>query len=115
MFQTSHPGGTVEERFDGNGTGDKTGKDRGNEIDNWQRKEQIQESLKTLVRKEDDFQISADLQNYLTEVLFINLEGTGKEEHILRGKMISFEISDFGVMVRYIFLSIRWLSIHGHY
>lgn len=42
----------------------------------------------------------------LTGVLFVNLEGAG-EKHILRGKMISFEIIEFEVMIQYIFLSIR--------
>ena len=45
------------------------------------------------MRKDNDFQTSVDLQNYL-EMLFTNLEGAG-EEHILRGKIISFEITEF--------------------
>ena len=39
------------------------------------------------------------------EILFITLEGTG-EEHILREKMISFEITEFKVMVEYIYIYI---------
>lgn len=43
--------------------------------------------------------------------IFITLEGTG-EEHILREKMISFEITEFKVMVekKNIYKSIRWLG-----
>ena len=39
------------------------------------------------------------------EILFITLEGTG-EEHILREKMISLEITEFKVMVEYIYIYI---------
>lgn len=39
------------------------------------------------------------------EILFITLEGTG-EEHILREKINSLEITEFKVMVEYIYIYI---------
>lgn len=41
--------------------------------------------------------------------IFITLEGTG-EEHILREKMISFEITEFKVMVEKKYIYIRVLG-----
>lgn len=40
------------------------------------------------------------------EILFITLEGTG-EEHILREKINSLEITEFKVMVEYIYIYIK--------
>lgn len=44
------------------------------------------------------------------EIVFITLEGTG-EEHILREKMVSFEITEFKVMVENIYIYIHDKSI----
>lgn len=43
------------------------------------------------------------------EILFITLEGTG-EEHILREKINSLEITEFKVMVEYIYIYKRVLG-----